>query len=100
MFACPQDRTESKFYEVVDVVDVVNIRQGVELDSAIEYTASTGSLLEIEEEVVNSAGHRRARLSDGRGWTSIRSADGFVFLRECMGPFKAGAAVVPGKGKL
>ena len=95
--AIPEDMSvTSEFYEVV-WNGRVEIRQGVEMDSPVVSLVQVGSVLEIVEEVMTAAGHRRGRLADGRGWISIVDADGDTILRECMRPFVAGATVVPGE---
>ena len=57
-----------------------------------------GSILEIVEETEKymfSRVTRRGRLADGRGWITISRGDEF-YAYECMRPFAAGAAVIPG----
>ena len=57
-----------------------------------------GSILEIVEErqsIFNSRVTRSGRLADGRGWITISWGDKF-YAYECMRPFAAGAAVIPG----
>ena len=54
-----------------------------------------GSVLEIVEEKTSRFSERSGRLADGRGWITISRDDEF-YAHECMQPFAAGAAVMPG----
>ena len=54
-----------------------------------------GSILEIVEEKNSFPNTRSGRLADGRGWITISRGDE-AYAHECMRPFAAGAAVIPG----
>ena len=80
----------------------IPIYQAPETSHAEVCRVPVGSVLEIVEETEKEsyAGFSRVttrsgRLADGRGWITISRGDE-AYAYECMRPFAAGAAVIPG----
>ena len=88
----PDGIHQTKFYKVV-WRDSLHIRETEEINSAIKGSVTTRSVLEVQELKVTATGDQRARLADGRGWVRLEDEFGSVYLRECMRPFDALAAV-------